>query len=179
MEDSRGRKLAVVAHCLLNQNAKVRGLAGWPGVFEPVVSLLKRHGIGIIQMRCPEILHLGPGRPLGTDTREQYDSASYRRVCRSIAREVVGEVSAYVESGYSVLFVLGVEGSPSCSVSRVPVLVGDDQRALKPGRGVYMEVLGAELRSARLDVPMVGIPESEAAGDLNEALGVVARMISD
>jgi predicted secreted protein len=179
VDDRRSRKLAVVAHCLLNQNAKAAGLALYAGVCGPVLSLLSRHGIGIVQMPCPEVSHLGPSRPLGTDTREQYDSPAYRGVCRAIAKHVVAEVSAYVESGYSVLFVLGVEGSPSCSVSRVPVLVGASGRVLKPGKGLYMELLGCELQNAGLHVPMVGIPESDLAGNLDDVLEALAHIVSE
>jgi len=38
-QDKRSGKLALVAHCLLNQNAKVPGTAGWPGLARPVVEL--------------------------------------------------------------------------------------------------------------------------------------------
>ena len=174
--DSRSGSVALVAHCLLNQNAKAPGLAGYPGVFEPVASLLHRHGIGIVQMRCPEVAHLGLGRPLGTDTCEQYDSPAYRRVCREIAEGVAAEAAEYVGAGYSVLCILGVEGSPSCSVSRAPRLVDGKQRALVPGRGLFMEAVAAALENAQLEVPMVGIPETADAGSLDEALSLLARM---
>jgi predicted secreted protein len=179
IDDCRSRKLVVVAHCLLNQNAKVEGLAGGPGVFESIVSLLVRRGVGIIQLRCPEIVHLGPGRPLGTDTCEQYDTPTYRETCRRLASELAAEIAAYERAGYAVLCVLGVEGSPSCSVARAPRLVGGGERVLKPGRGVFMDVLESELGKAGLDVPMVGIPESDDAGDLEAALKTVENLLAN
>jgi predicted secreted protein len=175
--DARSWKVAFVAHCLLNQNAKVAGVAGYAGMFEPVVDLLNRHRVGIIQMPCPELRHLGPGRPVGTDTRDQYDTPAYRVVCRRIAHETVAEAKAYMGAGYTVLAVLGVEGSPSCAVTRTPRLV-EGSRALTPGQGLFTEALRAEFREAGLDeIPFLGIPESEDAGDLEAALAIMVHIL--
>jgi len=175
--DARSWKVAFVAHCLLNQNAKVAGVAGYAGAFEPVVELLSRHRAGIIQMPCPELRHLGPGRPFGTDTREQYDTPAYRLVCRQIAHEMAMETKAYLDAGYAILAVLGVEGSPSCAVNRTPRLV-EGTRVLRPGEGLYIEALRTEFREAGLDeIPFLGIPESEDAGDLETALATMVHII--
>lgn len=176
--DSRGRKVAFVAHCLLNQNAKVAGLAGYRGVVEPVVSLLIRSGVGIIQMPCPEMVHLGPGRPVGTDTVDQYDTPDYRAVCQRIARQVSADLSAYQRGGISVLCVLGVEGSPSCSTTNVPRLVSGGQRVLVPGRGLFMQALVTALDHAELVVPVIGIPETSEAGSLNDAMSLLNHIVS-
>lgn len=170
--DARGRRISFVAHCLLNQNTKVPGLAEYPGVFEPLCALLIRHGIGIVQMRCPEMDHFGPGRPLGTDTIDQYDTPAYRVVCRRVAVTVAAEAAVYNAAGYRVLFVLGVEGSPSCSVSSAPVLEAG-RRILRLGRGLFMEALAAAFSDASLHVPFIGIPEVPEAGDLQRALAAL------
>ena len=177
--DARSRKLAVVAHCLLNQNAKVAGLAGYPGVFLPLANMLCDKEVGIIQLPCPELEHLGPNRPLGTDTREQYETPEYRHTCRRLAARVVSQLSAYRSAGYCVACVLGVEGSPSCSVLHVPRLDGNRERVILPGKGVFMEILSSELETANLEVPMIGIPENELAGNLQRALARVAKLVSE
>ncbi len=48
-------KVAFIAHCLLNQNAKVIGGAKRPGMWEPVIDLLLENGWEIRQMPCPEL----------------------------------------------------------------------------------------------------------------------------
>jgi predicted secreted protein len=47
--------VAFVAHCLLNQNAKVDGGARTAGVYSPLVEELRAHGWRIEQMPCPEL----------------------------------------------------------------------------------------------------------------------------
>jgi hypothetical protein len=44
MEQSPPRKVALVANCLLNQNAKVCQGANYPGVVSPVVAALRARG---------------------------------------------------------------------------------------------------------------------------------------
>ena len=82
--DSRGGKVIFVSHCILNQNAKVRGIAVFPGAVRPVVDLLLDHGIGIYQMPCPEMTYLGALR--WGQVRDQYDSPMFRRHCRALAK---------------------------------------------------------------------------------------------
>jgi predicted secreted protein len=174
-DDARSRRVVFVAHCLLNQNAKVEGLATYPGAVEPLIAQLLDAGVGFVQMPCPEAALLGLTRPLGSDTREQYDTHDYRETCRKIAARVVEEIAAYRASGYRVCCILGVEGSPSCAVACVPRLRGKGERVLEPGEGIFVEALRRELDRAGIDVPMLGIPEVEEAGDLDAALGRVAR----
>ncbi|MBN1945633.1 MAG: DUF523 domain-containing protein [Bradymonadales bacterium] len=170
MKDNRGRKLVAVAHCLLNQNAKVQGLAAYPGVFEPLLPVLSECGVGILQLPCPEMIHLGPLRPLGTDTYEQYDSPAYREVCQAVAEQVAVQLATYQNAGYRVLFILGIDGSPSCSVTRVPHLTADGSGRLEAGSGIFMEILSAEIGRRGLGIPVVGLPETPEAGDLGRAL---------
>ena len=176
-KDPRSRRVVFLAHCLLNQNAKVSGIACFPGVFEPLVSILCREGAGIVQMPCPEVAHLGLARPLGTDTREQYDTPEYRETCRTIAAGVVEEIALYLQNGYFVTCILGVEGSPSCGAARVPRLDAAGKRVLMPGKGIFMEALGMELERANLSAVMIGVPESTEPRELEKALNEVVKSI--
>ncbi len=175
MADFRSKKIVYLAHCLLNQNAKVRGLAGYPGAFEPLARILLKSGVGLVQLPCPEMACLGPKRPLGTDTVEQYDTKRYRAVCRKLARAAARELKAYQKAGYNVLGVLGVEGSPSCSVGKAPRLVRGKRRLVK-GRGLFMEALTRELARNGLNAPFMGVPECPEAGALGSTLKKVERM---
>jgi predicted secreted protein len=172
--DARSRKLAVVAHCLLNQNAKVEGLASYRGVFKPVLDVLCQAGVGLIQLPCPEMLHLGPNRPLGSDTVEEYDWPAYRACCLDEVRRFTAELLSWRRAGYSIVCLLGVEGSPSCSVSRVPRLV-KGRRALRRGRGIFMDALGDAFIDAGLAIPFIGVPEEAGAGGLRESLREIRR----
>ena len=74
--------------------------------------------------------------------------------------------------------MLGVEGSPSCSVTRAPVLAPDGRRVLEPGSGLFFRALVGELEVNGLGLPLIGIPECEEAGDLDEALADVEKAIT-
>lgn len=173
--DARSHTVVFVCHCLLNQSAKVEPLAGYPGVFTPLVRLLVDKGVGIVQLPCPEVTHLGVRRPLGTDTREQYDTPAYRKVCESIAEQIVALMRTYERDGYRVAFVLGVEGSPSCSVDRVPVIDRFGARTAVPGSGLFIEALRAAMGKHNVSVPVMGVPETEEVGDVDATL---ARVLS-
>jgi predicted secreted protein len=169
-DDRRSHKIAFVAHCLLNQNAKVAGTAGWPAMVNPVVDVLSQANVGIVQLPCPEIEHLGVSRPTGEDTKEQYDRPEYRACCLRLAQQIVRKAQQYISAGYRVVCILGVEGSPSCSVSMVPTRNG-----LADGSGVFFEILLAEFRKGSLEVPVVGIPE---AADITQPLAQVRSALS-
>ena len=171
--DARSHTVVLVCHCLLNQNAKVEPLAGYPGLFTPLVRLLVDEGVGIVQLPCPEVTHLGVRRPLGTDTREQYDTPAYRKVCESIADQVATLIGTYERDGYRVACLLGVEGSPSCSVDRVPVLDRLGTRAAVPGSGLFIEALRAAMGKHDVSVPVIGVSETAEAGDVDATLARV------
>ena len=50
MEDKRAGKLLFLSHCMLNQNACVRGLASQPAVIREIVDLALDNDVAIYQM---------------------------------------------------------------------------------------------------------------------------------
>jgi predicted secreted protein len=155
-------KVAFVAHCMLNQNAKVVGGALCPGVYSPLVEQLREHGWEIAQMPCPELTFTGMNRFWAV--REQYETLAYTQHCRRIAGAVAGAVSAHLERGDEVVLV-GLEGSPSMGVrvtSSDPDRAGrpewpDGAPELAPGRGILIEEVLGELANR-------GVPEPRAIG---------------
>jgi len=131
--------------------------------------------VGIVQLPCPEVAHLGVRRPLGTDTREQYDTRAYQDVCESLADQAAVLMRAYERDGCRVACVLGVEGSPSCSVGRVPVIDGVGPRKTIPGSGLFVEAVRDAMGRQGVSVPIIGVPEDSEVGDLD---GTLARVRS-
>jgi predicted secreted protein len=160
-------KVAFVAHCLLNQNAKTAGGAVCPGVYSPVVEELRARDWQLVQMPCPELTFTGLNRFWAV--REQYDTIAHRRHCRRIVDPLANAISAHVARGDEVVLI-GVEGSPSMGVritSSDPARGGQPQWAegapeLAPGRGIFFEELLAALGER-------GVPEPRALG-VTEAL---------
>jgi predicted secreted protein len=152
--------VAFVAHCLLNQNAKVDGGARCPGVYSPLVDVLRAHGWQMRQMPCPELGFAGLNRFWAV--REQYDTAAYRRHCRRLAHAVAAAAEVHVRQGEEVVFV-GLEGSPSmgvCVTSSDPHRGGrpswpEGTDELAPGQGIFMEELRRELATRGIEAPAV------------------------
>jgi predicted secreted protein len=145
-ETTRPAGVALVAHCLLNQNSKVAEGAICAGVHREVVDALRERGWRIEQMPCPELAFTGLNRFWAV--REQLDTGAYRRHCRRIAEAVAGAAAAHAERGLEVVLV-GLEGSPSMGVR---VTSSDDARRgrpawadgtgeLVPGPGIFVEEL--------------------------------------
>ncbi|MDR7422479.1 MAG: hypothetical protein QN159_08415 [Armatimonadota bacterium] len=67
------RRVVFLAHCLLNQNAKVDEFAWYPGVVKPAIDLLREFGYELAQLPCPEMTFLGVNR--WWQTKNQYATA--------------------------------------------------------------------------------------------------------
>jgi predicted secreted protein len=132
--DERSGRVLVVSHCLLNENVRYLGGATRPGAVEEVVRAALDHGVGFVQMPCPEQRTWGGvlkkrmlstyGRGLGWSDRPSARrplstaAATWTRLALvPLARRVAGEVRDYQQSGMAVVGIVGVGGSPSCGVT--------------------------------------------------------------
>lgn len=165
--------VAFVAHCLLNQNAKVRGGARTPGIYAPLLDALRASDWRIEQMPCPELAFAGLNRFWAV--REQYDTLAFRRHCQRLAQSVAAGIAEHVAAGRRVVIV-GLEGSPSmgvCVTSSDPERGGRPQwpegsDELVPGQGIFIEELRAELARRGIPEPAVTgithqLPDHDAA----------------
>lgn len=168
-------RVAFVAHCLLNQNAKVDGGARCPGVYSPLVEVLRERGWELEQMPCPELAFTGLNRFWAV--REQLDTLAFRRHCARIAQAVAAAIEAHVARGDDVVIV-GLEGSPSMGVrvtSSDPARGGrpewpDGAPELTAGRGIMVEELLAELERRGVRKPRAGgithvLPDHDPAAE--------------
>ena len=152
------RKVALLANCLLNQNAKVCDGARYRGVVNPVVEALRSRGYELLQLPCPELAFAGVRRWWAVYA--QYDTPAYRAHCRRLAQGIAPLIEQYLRRGDEVILI-GLDGSPSTGVrftSSQPAWGGrpnrpDDDWHIVPKRGVWIEELEAEL--ARRGLPPV------------------------
>lgn len=153
------KRVAFIAHCFLNQNAKVSEFARCAGVVQPVVELLWKNRFIIEQLPCPEVSHAGVVR--WWQSREMYDNTGYREHCRRLAMPVVAQIKDYLSEGYEIVLI-GLDGSPSSGVR----LTGSQQTwggrpegaeyggsTRIPGRGVWIEVLDQCLSEVGIALP--------------------------
>jgi len=167
MKDERSGKLALVAHCVLNQNSRVLGLAERSSVITEIVEFLMRNEMGIIQMPCPELTYVGMLRQ--PQTKDQYDNVMFRRHCRKIAEEIAKQIQEYEKCAIRVKLVIGVDGSPSCGVSETSK--GKTCKSMLEhkkvkGPGILIEELRSALDERRVSVPFYGIHYERLKGDI-------------
>jgi len=151
-------RVAFIAHCLLNQNAKVEGGAHRAGMWEPVIGLLREHDYVIRQMPCPELAFAGARRFWGV--REQFDTPLYRRHCRRLAKLVAAVMAQHVAADDSVRLT-GIDSSPAngvdftCSSPNwgVEANIGEDDSIYIRESGIFVEELEAELAERGLPMP--------------------------
>jgi predicted secreted protein len=161
-DDERSKRVLLVAHCVLNQNAKLNRCASYPGAVREVAGAMIDSDVGLLQMPCPELHCLGLDRqaePDTTATVEEEDLRIARRLTgeqeqkklRDMVDGLVCQIRQYVDSGFSVDGVVGMDGSPSCGVDRWAD--GDDGL----GPGALIGMLQRELESNGIAIPMTGI----------------------
>lgn len=161
----RNGHVVVVAHCLLNVNTKVHGIAKYPAV-HPEVARLVADGVAIVQLPCPEATYLGMKR--WGMTREQYDTAAYRRHARTILGPVVDTLDELARDGCEVFEVIGADGSPSCGVDRTCFgwSGGELEQGVEvpearsvAGRGVFIDEFRCLLAERGLEPTFRGVDE--------------------
>jgi len=155
-------KVAIVSHCILNQTTRAwwrgSGASRELGMLRDVFEILLRHGVGTVQMECPEFNQYGNPRP--PRSKDGYDTPRFRERCQEIAKRTCDMIERYLDEvsdlDFSVVALVGVENSPSCGVSTVTRTVGGETVS-RPGRGHLMDALDAELRKRGIKVPMIGV----------------------
>lgn len=188
LEDERSKRVIFVSHCLLNENTRYLGGAFRPGGVDELVGGFQREGMGICQMHCPE--QRAWGGALKRYLLPIYGSQGTllyrlrhvllplflfytRLVYRRLVKEVVRDIEDYVRSGFEVVGIVGVGGSPSCGVwnrldlrRSLEVIAGCplarlDRRVmneeavaacLSDGEGLFVAAMQRELRRKHLSV---------------------------
>ena len=162
-DDGRSKKVILVLHCLLNQNARFDGCAHFPGAMGEAARAVVDSGVGILQMPCPELHGLGLDRSGrvrdGTDIgiREALLEEEGQKVCRHLVQLVMDNVKEYQKHGFQVIGVVGNDGSPACGVDTTHYV----DRGEGPGQGAFMIVLREELTRCGLDIPFVALQDYE------------------
>lgn len=176
---------AYVAHCLLNQNAKVDEYAACPGAYSPLLQRLRARGYAVRQMPCPELAYAGVNRFWAV--REQYDTPGYRGHCARLARPVVAQIEQDIRAGRDVV-VIGLDGSPTMGVRLTctgPDWGGRPDKPdvrdsdIVPGTGVFTETLLAALAERGLAVRATGIAQDDPDYDEDAELSALDGFLDE
>lgn len=166
-DDKRSKKVLLIAHCILNQNAKIDQCAYYPGVIREVSQTLMDSGVGILQMPCPELLCLGLDRQVepglqpsveSEDTRvaQRMSEDQARNICRQIAVDLVYQLVEYQKNEFTLVGAIGINGSPTCGVETTWI---NDQET--QGSGVFIQILDEECQKRGFSLAMRGIKAYE------------------
>lgn len=187
--DQRSRKVVFLSHCLLNENTRYLGGACRQGCLSEILDVCITKGFGIVQMPCPEqhawggVLKRRLLPFLGSEGTLFFRLGGVllpamlwytRYLYHTLARQVANQVRDYVSSGFTVVGIVGVDGSPSCGVrqtldmrrslglvARLSATAGIMdmnaivQGCLADGRGIFVELLLKEFQRRHLEVPLL------------------------
>ena len=177
----RAGKIVLLAHCILNVNAKVSGIATVPAGCAHLVGKLLDEGYGIIQLPCMEQLCCGISR--WGQVKDQLDFPAFRRRCAQVLEPILDQTEDFVHCGYRVCGVIGLDGSPSCGVNKTCSgrwggEIGNEYGLEEKiptlhsvcGSGVMMEVLRAQLTERGLSLPFLAVNETDPDVDADRIL---------
>jgi len=160
-EDARSKKVVLVVHCLLNQNARIDTCAYFPGAMGKVAQVLVDSGVGIVQLPCPELMHLGLDRErhggMRIGIREALSEPEGRAACREMARQIVYQVQEYQRHGFAVLGLIGNDGSPACGVTVTHYHDG----GAGPGQGAFIRAVREELEGEGIELPFIAVADHQ------------------
>ena len=150
---NRSKRYVFVPFCLLAQGVRAEGIVKkYAATVKPIMELLMRLDINVIQMPCPELFFDGfQRRPCG---KPKYDNQENRKVCRGIANGVARQIEMLQANNCKVEAILGVDFSPSCAVK---FLTGRPPQRRVNGAGIYTEELKAVLHEYKIQLPFFGI----------------------
>ena len=168
------RCIMAVCHCILNPASKVASLDAAEyeaerALRDSAVETLLRHGVGLLQLPCPELTLYGAIR--WGHVKEQFDNPFFRAHCRSILAPYLDQLAEYAShpDRFRILGILGIDGSPSCGVHKTctgawggELFSSGAQRALpqptmKEGQGVFIEELQLLLNARGLTIPILSL----------------------
>jgi predicted secreted protein len=167
----RSGKIILLSHCLLNPNSKTRGSARPWSEGLPLLQYLLSRDVGLYQLPCPEQTFSGSKR--WGQSKEQYSNPYFRKHCRSIIESLVAELNDYINSGYKVLGLLGIKGSPSCGVLHTFTADWGGERSdpvtdgkITAGPGIFIEELSNAISRAGLTIPMLEVDEEDISSTI-------------
>lgn len=183
---NRAKKIVVVAHCYLNQNARVKPYASMRGSFRELIEPLLKNDFGIIQLPCPETTGCGLNR--WEAVTEQYNTRPFRRHCRIILQPYVDQLYEHQKAGHKIYCVLGVPFSPCCGAQYNPshrdwggpvMSKSAPELEIVKGPAVFMQELMDMCKDAGVDVKFLDVSEAKNAFPELQPEKILAQIIDE
>lgn len=94
------KRVANVCHCVTNRSTRAWwcdcGAINEEAMISDAVSVLMKHGVGLVQLDCPEFSLYGNPRP--ARSRDEYDTPEFRRRCRENATQACDQMEKLFEN---------------------------------------------------------------------------------
>lgn len=176
---NRNKKMILLCHCILNCNSKVDGCSTYSGAMPEVINAIIDNGIGILQLPCPELTMYGVKR--WGHVKDQFDNPYYRKHCRKLFLPYIEQLQDYMKNDYKIIGLLGIDGSPSCGISKTctgkwggelsenPDIVRTlNSVEITESKGVFIEEAEAILGAHSIKLPFMGIDEAKMADSIEK-----------
>ena len=169
------QKILFVSHCIFNTSAKVcRNIPIEKNSEEKsrkdfLVKAIEAN-IQFIQLPCPEFTLYGPLR--WGHMQNQFDNPFFREHCRESLVPIFLQMQAYLQvpERFDVLGIVGINGSPSCGVTRTcKGSCGGEfsgktdfeetmsSMVSSPEPGVFIDVLKTEMEKLGIKLPIMAL----------------------
>lgn len=148
----RSKRFVLTSFCVMSQGVRAQGIVRtYPAIVNPVLEMLMRHNINIVQMPCPELVFDSfCRRPCH---KPKYDKPKNRAACCQVAQQVVDQMILLRDNGNEIVAIVGIDFSPSCAVD----LLYGPRRERQSGSGIFIEELKTLLTKNGFKIPMLGI----------------------
>ena len=167
---NRSKKIAIISHCIINQNSVVKGEYKDINIFFPFIKKLFEENIGILQLPCPETEYYGLRR--WGHVKEQFDNCGYRKYVEKIVNSFVDIIKEYINNGYEIVGIYGIAGSPSCGVNLTYSANWEGEISLYKDKedivsrvkminesGIFMEIFKSVLDKNKINIPFYDVDD--------------------
>lgn len=165
---NRSKKIAIISHCIINQNSVVKGEYKDMNIFFPFIKKLFEENIGILQLPCPETECYGLRR--WGHVKEQFDNCGYRKYLEKIVNSFVDIIKEYINNEYEIVGIYGIAGSPSCGVNLTCSANWEGEISLYKDKedivsrikminesGIFMEIFKSVLDKNKINIPFYDV----------------------
>ena len=150
----------------MNQNTVIVGCAKDSLPVHPLIMKILDKNIGIVQLPCPEFSMYGLKR--WAHVKDQFENTHFKKTSKDLLQNTINNVIDYKNAGYEIVGIVGIAGSPSCSVNKVhrglwqgtlgkkssEELTSTIQNTIEVNEsGVFMDVLKSMLKEEKIDIP--------------------------
>lgn len=167
---NRSKKIAIISHCIINQNSVVKGEYKDINIFFPFIKKLFEENIGILQLPCPETECYGLKR--WGHVKEQFDNCGYRKYVEKIINSFVDIIKEYINNEYEIVGIYGIAGSPSCGVNLTCSANWEGEISLYKDKedivsrvkminesGIFMEIFKSVLDKNKINIPFYDVDD--------------------